>query len=83
MSMCYVEALANKLADAFRHTCAIDLQQATKAFLPSIHQNQKKAPEGAFNFGGYGGSRTRVRKPLDMNFSVDSQSFKIPLESAD
>ena len=30
-------------------------------------------------FGGDDGSRTRVRKPLDTTFSVDSLLFEIPL----
>ena len=29
-------------------------------------------------FGGDDGSRTRVQKPLDMTFSVDSRSFESP-----
>ena len=46
---------------------------STLAFHLHMLQNEKRRDELVFShFGGYGGSRTRVRKPLDMNFSVGS-----------
>ena len=68
---CYDEVLEYKYSDTFRQAYAPDSRASREAFLPRIHQ-KRKAPRGCFFFGGYGGSRTRVRKPLDMNFSVGS-----------
>ena len=69
--MCYAEVLEYKYSDTFRQAYAPNSRTSREACLPSIHQKEKRH-EGASLFGGYGGSRTRVRKPLDMNFSVVS-----------
>ena len=69
--MCYAEVLEYKYSDTFRQAYAPNSRTSREACLPSIHQKEKRH-EGASLFGGYGGSRTRVRKPLDMNFSVGS-----------
>ena len=43
-----------------------------------VHQKESRAMP-CFLFGGPDGSRTRVRKPLDMNFSGCIPFFEIPL----
>ena len=42
---------------------------------------EKGTRVGAFFFGGGEGSRTPVRKPLDMTFSVGSRSFEFPQDT--
>lgn len=45
-------------------------------------RKQKKAPQRVlfFCFGGAGGNRTRVRKPIPGTFFADSRSFSFPLQ---
>ena len=81
---CYDEVLEYKYSDTFRQAYAPDSRTSresfsrygwgsTLAFRLYILQNEKGRDKLVlFHFGGYGGSRTRVRKPLDMNFSVGS-----------
>ena len=53
--------------------------QSIAVFGSNRHRQKKKAPERVlFSFGGGDGNRTRVRKPLDMTFSVGSLFFGIP-----
>ena len=48
--------------------------------IPSfVYKNKKSTLRYSFVFGGPEGSRTPVRKPLDMTFSVGSLLFRIPL----
>ncbi len=45
---------------------------STLAFCHTIPHKEKSTIRVLFLYGGYGGSRTRVRKPLGINFSVGS-----------
>ena len=47
------------------------------------YQKEKATYGWLFLFGGPEGSRTPVRKPLDMTFFADSLSFEFPPQSAD
>ena len=53
--------------------------QSIAVFASNRHRQKKKTPGWVlFSFGGGDGNRTRVRKPLDITFSVGSLFFEIP-----
>ena len=51
---------------------------APRVLAPAVAVHNKRAPIGRpFVMNGDDGNRTRVQKPLDITFSVGSQSIKI------
>ena len=66
---------------ALRRFFELRAMQSIAVFGSNHHRQTEKSArkERFFLFGGGDGSRTRVRKPLDMTFSVGSLFFEFPL----